>query len=413
MILVSKYASRVNRMFLLCFYLFICLVFKPSIIFAATIQQDDIDAINGTWVNWKVDNSSSVGSAEGCVSGKLPTITDETAFAAAMTSYVQNKYPQSPFLQISNFGKLMVDSGKASGVNPMLVIAIGSQESGMGTDSRSGGIDRGSHNAFGMTADKSDPGVTVGSFTWIVFPSFEASLTADNSVFARLKNGYVDDPSVATFEKIINKWLTGNINGAVDSAGNKSSDYVNQATQTINNITSQPNSGVDCSASGSAVGNKIVSVAAAELALGVHEDPDGSNCLPSVNNKYMGGICQSWCANFVSWVYMTAGVPFTGGESGGWRLPAVSGLVDWFKANGNWYDNSAGATPPKPGDVIAFSYSGHGVDSSGSLDHTGIIETVSGTTLTTIEGNSSNSVRRNTYTNYTQISSIVGWGSLK
>ncbi len=406
--------SRTGQILVVCCYTLLCLVFHSGAVHAAPLPQDDIDAINGTWVNWKInDESSQSGVAGGCISGSLPNITDETAFAAALTSFIQKSYPNSPFLQIPTLGATLVAQGKATGVNPMLVIAIGAQESGIGSDQRSGGINQGTHNAFGMTAGSGDPGLRVGGFTWIIFPSFEASLTAGNSVFNRLKTGYVNDPSVSTFDRIINKWLTGNANGATDSVGNKSSDYVNNATQTINKITSQPNPGVDCSAGGSAVGSKIVAVAEAELAFNVHEQPDGSNCLPSVNNKYMGGICQSWCANFVSWVYMTAGVSFTGGESGGWRLPGVPGLESWFKANANFYQNLPTATAPQPGDVVIFSNSGSNADTSGNLDHAGIVETVSGTTITTIEGNASNSVKRNTYTNYPSSNRIIGWGRLK
>ncbi len=410
--MVSKKRHTKFRIVFIFVSIFVMLVGYTQQLFALTPAQKKVLQSGVYYFNTEVD-SVRRGSAEGCISGKLPTITDESAFASALTSFLQQHYPNSPFLQISNFGQIMVNQGKATGVNPMLVIAIGAQESGMGQDQRSGGINQGTHNAFGMTADKSDPGLKVGGFTWIIFPSFEASLTAGNSVFARLKNGYVNDPNVATFEKIINRWLTGNVNGAVDSAGNKSSDYVNNASQTINKITSQANPGVDCSAGGSEVGAKIVSVAQAELALGVREVPNGSNCLPMVNNKYMGGVCQSWCANFVSWVYKTAGVPFTGGVSGGWRLPGVPGLTAWLKANANWYPNSPGSSTPQPGDVVIFSNSGNNADVSGNLDHTGIIETINGTTITTIEGNSADSLRRNTYTNYPSSNRIIGWGRLK
>jgi hypothetical protein len=360
------------------------------------------------------DSQPTIGSPEGCISGKLPTITDETAFAAAMTNYVQDIYPRSPFLQIPNFGKVMVDQGKATGINPMLVIAIGAQESGMGQDERSGGINQGTHNAFGMTVGKNDPGLKVGGFTWIIFPSFEASLTASNSVFSRLKDGgYVNDPEVGTFERVINRWLTGNPEGKADVVGNTSSSYVDNATQTINKITSQSNSGVDCTAGGVAGAGNIVAIAQAELALNVHEVPDGSNCLPMVDNKYMAGICQSWCANFVSWVYKEAGAPFTGGSNGGWRLPSVTGVQAWIKANATWYPNTPGSSAPQPGDIVIFSNSGSNADSSGNLDHTGIVESVSGTTLNTIEGNSSNAVKRRTYTNYPSSNRVVGWGRLK
>ncbi len=48
-------------------------------------------------------------------------------------------------------------------------------------------------------------------------------------------------------------------------------------------------------------------------------------------------------------------------------------------------------TGPQPGDQIFFSYA------AGEVSHTGIVESVSGTTVTTIEGNTSDSVARRSY----------------
>ena len=57
---------------------------------------------------------------------------------------------------------------------------------------------------------------------------------------------------------------------------------------------------------------------------------------------------------------------------------------------------------PEPGDQIFFTYQ------SGEVSHTGIVETVSGGTLTTIEGNTSDSVGRRSYAVGSSV--IYGYG---
>lgn len=58
----------------------------------------------------------------------------------------------------------------------------------------------------------------------------------------------------------------------------------------------------------------------------------------------------------------------------------------YFKQAGQFH-----TTGPQPGDQIFFSYA------AGEVSHTGIVESVSGTTVTTIEGNTSDSVGRRSY----------------
>lgn len=58
--------------------------------------------------------------------------------------------------------------------------------------------------------------------------------------------------------------------------------------------------------------------------------------------------------------------------------------AQYYKNNGAWY----GA--PQPGDQIFFL-------SNGSIEHTGVVESVSNSTVTTIEGNTSDMVARRSY----------------
>lgn len=66
--------------------------------------------------------------------------------------------------------------------------------------------------------------------------------------------------------------------------------------------------------------------------------------------------------------------------------------VPWFKERGLWQDNSY---EPRPGDIIFFDWDNGGQD--GSSDHVGIVEKVENGRVYTLEGNSGDSVRRNSY----------------
>ena len=74
--------------------------------------------------------------------------------------------------------------------------------------------------------------------------------------------------------------------------------------------------------------------------------------------------------------------------------------AQYYKQAGRWHKNA-----PIPGDQIFFSYS------AGEYSHTGIVEEVSGDTVTTIEGNTSDSVGRRTYNIGNP--SIAGYGTPK
>ncbi|MEG2347965.1 MAG: peptidoglycan-binding protein, partial [Cetobacterium sp.] len=99
----------------------------------------------------------------------------------------------------------------------------------------------------------------------------------------------------------------------------------------------------------------------------------------------MNGV--SWCAIFVSWCANRAGILYN-------TVPRYS-----YCANGaNWYRNRnrygrRGQYTPKPGDVIFF----YDASEDDPYYHTGIVEYVEGNTVYTVEGNASNSVRRNSY----------------
>lgn len=69
----------------------------------------------------------------------------------------------------------------------------------------------------------------------------------------------------------------------------------------------------------------------------------------------------------------------------------------YYRQAGRFYDSR-----PEPGDQIFFTYQ------AGEVSHTGIVETVSGGTVTTIEGNTSDMVARRSYA--VGSSAIYGYG---
>lgn len=70
-------------------------------------------------------------------------------------------------------------------------------------------------------------------------------------------------------------------------------------------------------------------------------------------------------------------------------------MIRLFQKLGEWDENDARV--PKPGDIIFYDWqdSGSG-DNAGTPDHVGIVEKVSGNTITVIEGNKSDAVGRRT-----------------
>ena len=134
-------------------------------------------------------------------------------------------------------------------------------------------------------------------------------------------------------------------------------------------------------------------------------DPDTSNLIVEVARSQIGNVGGEpywswygfterveWCACFVSWCanqcgYIEAGVfpKFSGCEWG----------VDWFKQHDQWAGRNI---TPTPGMIIFFDWEdeeGGGLD--GGADHVGIVERVENGRVYTIEGNTTDSCREQSY----------------
>lgn len=111
---------------------------------------------------------------------------------------------------------------------------------------------------------------------------------------------------------------------------------------------------------------------------------------------YGFGSRVEWCACFVSWCAGQCGLLEDGVIP---KFASCGAGVNWFQSRGQWLDGTA---TPEPGMIIFFRW--YGSDSL-IADHVGIVEQVENGRVYTIEGNSNNMVRQNSYP--------VGYGEIK
>lgn len=112
--------------------------------------------------------------------------------------------------------------------------------------------------------------------------------------------------------------------------------------------------------------------------IGVTEYPPGSNKV-KYNKWFYGrevsGASYPWCCAFVCWVFDQAGCLGLLRKTGG-----CTTLMNWFKARGELVN----VREAKAGDLVFYQF-----DKDAYADHIGIVEKVSKTGVTAIEGNTS------------------------
>lgn len=116
-------------------------------------------------------------------------------------------------------------------------------------------------------------------------------------------------------------------------------------------------------------------------------------------SRYFGRGPEFWCADFVSWVYSHAGKKLNN--------PSTPSLLSMIHANGTYNRSN-----PKPGQMVLFDWH---PGSGPSAEHIGIVEKTfrrgGKTYIQTIEGNSSDMVKRNTY--LVKDPRIAGFGTVR
>ena len=110
--------------------------------------------------------------------------------------------------------------------------------------------------------------------------------------------------------------------------------------------------------------------------IGVKESPPNSNNV-RYNTWYYGrevsGAAYPWCMVFVQWVFDRAGVKLPV------RTASCGALMRSAQSAGCWVTKGY-----QPGDVVIYDFPG-----GAATDHCGIVESVDGTYISAIEGNTS------------------------
>lgn len=133
----------------------------------------------------------------------------------------------------------------------------------------------------------------------------------------------------------------------------------------------------------------------AKLWLGIKEGSISHKGIIDIYNNhkplargYKVKYTDSWCATFVSAVAIKTGCTDI--------IPTECGCqqqIELFKKKGTWCESDSRV--PNVGDIIYYDWDDNGKgDNTGWSDHVGIVEKVTGNTITVIEGNKDNAVGR-------------------
>lgn len=144
---------------------------------------------------------------------------------------------------------------------------------------------------------------------------------------------------------------------------------------------------------------------------------DIANSMNTGKYPYNGSIgnlglnATQWCVQYVSWLYKAAGCTKYPDFS---TQANVSGAVSFFNANGSF-----GYRTPKVGDCVVYKKTGStSSDPTNYYAHVGVVVAVSGSLVTTVEGNLSKTIKSPGQYNWqtaTQIGgnnfSVMGFGT--
>lgn len=171
----------------------------------------------------------------------------------------------------------------------------------------------------------------------------------------------------------------GQLSGASGTAGGSSASDGGSASSSSGGASSSANSGP---ASPGAQGM----LDRAHGMLGLNEDRNTAEIQKVTGKSGINPSTTPWCAAFAINLMKEHGVLDTEGLSNPNYCPTIK---SWAQKKGIW---AGRGHTPKPGDAILFDW-----QKDGTSDHIGIVEKVENGKIITIEGNSSDSVKRNTY----------------
>lgn len=122
------------------------------------------------------------------------------------------------------------------------------------------------------------------------------------------------------------------------------------------------------------------------------------NSVKPLPRGYAVKYTDEWCDTTVSAAGIKAGCSDLIGRECG-----CEEHVKIFQSKGIWIED--GTIVPQPGDIILYNWDSSVQPNNGGSDHIGIVESVSGRTITIIEGNKGEAVARRTIS--------VGWGYIR
>ncbi len=96
------------------------------------------------------------------------------------------------------------------------------------------------------------------------------------------------------------------------------------------------------------------------------------------------GLQDMWCAMFVSWCAFNAGVPTTVVPKHSFTVSGLNQFISWGRAYTR-AEVEAGTYTPQAGDIIYFK----SARNTNKTNHVGIVTGFSGSTIYTVEGNTS------------------------
>ncbi len=293
--------------------------------------------------------------------------------AKAIDGFLASKGSDAP----EGTGAMFVKAGKENNVDPLILLSIAGQETQWGKT----GI--GINGWMGVGAYDSDPNNATRNSK---FSGVQNQINVGAKTFANLrsKGGSSADASVAEQTSAVNKagWATDQNwhNGVTKIYHDQVGAYM---LEHLKGAETKGGKGVDgaLSEAGSMVG-MTESGNAAQI-----------NAITKDWNQSWALDCQQqpWCAAFATGILAKHGVMDFSKCSNVNYTPT---LVEWSKGQNTWQQGGNGYAP-KAGDMIMFDWD----NTRSSADHVGIVESYDAAsgTVTTIEGNSSNSVRRKTY----------------
>ncbi|MGM9998061.1 MAG: CHAP domain-containing protein [Candidatus Bruticola sp.] len=337
--------------------------------------------VNGTGGTGGTGNT---GAAQGANSSGAATRTSAAGdidlskcsdedIAKAIDGFLASKGSAAP----EGTGAMFVKAGKENNVDPLVLLSIAGQETQWGKTGI--GID----GWMGVGAYDSDPNNATRNSK---FSGVENQINVGARTFANLreKGGSSADASIADQTAAVNKagWATDQNwhNGVTSIYHDQVGAYM---LENLKGAEVKGSKGVDGA------------LTEAGSMVGMTESGNASqiNAITKDWNQSWALDCQEqpWCAAFATGILAKHGVMDFSACSNVNYTPT---LVEWSKGQNTWQQGGNGYAP-QAGDMIMFDWD----NTRSSADHVGIVESYdpSSGTVTTIEGNSSNSVRRRTY----------------